>query len=209
MQCYTLAFIAFYYNHLCRFLLQFPLKPVFSEYPDISSAKMRPKHGRIELDIKTPGDRNGPNKAGTTKLSSIKISQQSCMGIGVVQNGEFHITPVSSVVQLRPSFENLKPREEVQDMSSGDEDEGTGEAEPASAPLQQVSLRRKESERAESSRVQSFSFLQAQEEAEAWVPLRVFDPGKGIFRSLNIGDISINSYCVPLFMLTHMCERLQ
>jgi DNA-directed RNA polymerase-3 subunit RPC5 len=156
--------------------LQFPLKPVFSEYPDISSAQLRPQHGRLEMDLQTPGDRQGgQQKPSTTTLASTKIEQQSCMGIGVIENGAFHITPVASVVQMRPSFQNLQTREEVQDLEDSDDEDGDASN---AAPLQQVHLKRKESDRAETSRVQSFSFLQQQEAAEAWVPLRVFDPGE-------------------------------
>ena len=59
-------------------------------------------------------------------------------------------------------------------MSSEDEAEN---AETDAVPLQQVHMRRKESDRAESSRVQSFAYMQSQEEAEPWIPLNVYDPG--------------------------------
>ena len=95
--------------------------------------------------------------------------------MGVFRDGELHITALNDVLQLRPSFASLQPKgEEVHDAYSDDEvDEDAG-----SAPLQQVHMRRKESERSESSRMQSFSYVQSQEDAEDWRPLKVHPPGK-------------------------------
>jgi hypothetical protein len=80
-------------------------------------------------------------------------------------------------MQMRPSFSALRPHEEATDAFSDDE----GDEEGSSAPIQQVHMRRKESDRAEASRMQSFSYIQSQEEAEAWKPLDVYMPGMSKF----------------------------
>lgn len=186
-----------------RYLMQYPLKPVFSEYPEVQSAKMRPKHRRFEIDIATDVGSSGRSKFETTTLCSTKIEQQSCMGVGVVRNGEFHISPIATTIQMRPSFENLQTREIVQDASSEEEDDGEEEA----VPLQQVHLRRKESDRAESSRVQSFSFLQSQEEAEMWVPLRVYDPGSCHVSRCSSACLALTFYYIFRFSRVPRCVQ--
>ena len=147
---------------------------MFSECPNIASAKIRPNFCRLEMEVHSPHTDNSQALSATT-LSSTKVPMQTNMGVGVFQNGEFHINPVKTVVQMRPSFEKLKAREVIEDMSSGDEDDDNEVS--GSAPLQQVHLRRKESDRVETSRAHSYSYLQAQEESDPWIPLRVHDPG--------------------------------
>eukprot|EP01036_Dinobryon_divergens_P048089 gene48089-64530_t len=42
--------------------------------------------------------------------------------------------------------------------------------------MQQVQMRRKESEKAQSTRLQSFAHLQAQEDSEQWRNLKIYTP---------------------------------
>jgi hypothetical protein len=112
-------------------------------------------------------------------LSSTKISKQSDLAVGVILNGELHITALTDVLQLRPTFLGTSKREDVEDLES-DEEEGGAEEEGEdsnAAPLQQIHMRRKESDRAEASRTQSYAYMLSQEEAELWRRLKVNTPG--------------------------------
>ncbi len=177
----------YHYDH--SYLLQFPLVPVYSDYPHISSAKLRPRHRKLELELSHPESNNisstslSPAAAVITTLSSTRISKQSDLAVGVIQNGELHLTTVADVLQMRPTFLGGLNRDDVQDIDS-DEDPDEDADEPnastaatVSAPLQQVHMRRKESDRAEASRTQSYSFMLSQEEAEIQRKLRVDIPG--------------------------------
>lgn len=161
-----------------RYLLQFPLVPVYSNYPNITTAKLRPRHRRLEVEVAPPSGMPGATQPIRTTLSSTKISKQSDLAIGVIQNGELHLTALTDVLQLRPTFLGTFKREDVEDLDSDEEEGAEEEGEEASAaPLQQVHMRRKESDRAEASRTQSFAFMQSQEEAERWRRLQVNTPG--------------------------------
>lgn len=171
------------FNSIRRCLLQFPLVPVYSNYPYIASAKLRPRHRRLEVEMAPPSSTGGP-AGGTqqsirTTLSSTKISKQSDLAVGVILNGELHITALTDVLQLRPTFLGTSKREDVEDLES-DEEEGGAEEEGEdsnAAPLQQIHMRRKESDRAEASRTQSYAYMLSQEEAELWRRLKVNTPG--------------------------------
>lgn len=114
-------------------------------------------------------------------MSSTKISKQTDLAVGVIQNGELHITALADVLQLRPTFLGTFKRDDVEDLDSEEEAaEEEGDEAGGAAPLQQVHMRRKESDRAEASRTQSFAFMQSQEESEPWRRLQVSTPGSEI-----------------------------
>jgi DNA-directed RNA polymerase-3 subunit RPC5 len=164
------------------FLLQFPLKPVYADSIDISSGKFKPKHKKLELDIPFVVPENYPrenlaNVPKTQKYQSSVVGLDACLGAGIIKDNAMYITPIQSVLQLRPSFKDMNSfRSEVveqmdDDVADNEVQEGEGEG------LQQVTLKRKESEKAQSSRVQSFTYLKAQEELEAWRTLTINNIG--------------------------------
>ena len=175
-------------------LLQFPLVPVYSDCPDLRSARIRPQYGRLELE------KSGGVGASTT-LSSTKIKPQSTHCSGIISNGQLNITPVIDIMQMRPSFVSLRPQEEATDAFSDDE----GDEEGSSAPIQQVHMRRKESDRAESSRMQSFSYIQSQEEAESWKTLDVYLPGNASI--IQQENVLINYFYFRLRKIRHHCTQ--
>lgn len=169
-------------DSLPLFLLQFPLKPVYADSIDISTGRFKPQHKKLELDVPFVVPANYPkdNLSGvpkTQKYQSSKVAQDACLGAAIVKDNEMYITPIQSVLQLRPSFKNMQSfRGEVIEAMEDDQadmeiTEGDGEA------LQQVTLKRKESEKAQSTRVQSFAYLQAQEELEQWRDLTIHNIG--------------------------------
>jgi DNA-directed RNA polymerase-3 subunit RPC5 len=158
------------------FLLQFPLKPVYADSIDISAAKFKPVHKKMELDVpflvpESYPRENIANVPKTQKFQSSVVAQEACLGAGIVKDNTMYITPIQSVLQLRPSFKNmLSSRAEITEQM----DDDVPDAEPAEGEgdgLQQVTLKRKESEKAQSSRIQSYSYLKAQEDHEQWKEL--------------------------------------
>eukprot|EP01041_Mallomonas_annulata_P007554 gene7554-15486_t len=171
-------------DELELFLLQFPLKPVYSELPAIHSGRLKPIHNRLELS--TPYDPQiyspdlKPHTIKYQKLISSKVALHSTLGVGVIRNGAMHITPVKQLLQLRPSFKDLVAQGEIVEMMKDDDEENEGKDKQS---MQQVQMRRKESEKAQSTRLQSFAHLQAQEDSEQWRNLKIYTPD-----SIETGD---------------------
>lgn len=170
-------------DSLPLFLLQFPLKPVYADSIDISSGRFKPQHKKLELEVPFAIPDNYPkdNLSGipkSQKYQSSKVAQDACLGAGIVKDNEMYITPIQNVLQLRPSFKNMQSFRgeviEAMEDEQADVEVNEGEAEG----LQQVTLKRKESEKAQSTRVQSFAYLQAQEELEPWRDLTIHNIGK-------------------------------
>lgn len=168
-------------SELELYLLQFPLKPVYADSIDVTSAKFKPEHKKLELEVPVTlpsnhhPDVNIRNLPTTQNYTSSVVTQDCCLGAGIVKDGSFFITPIKNVLQLRPSFKNLQSfRGEVVEELKDDETDGP---DAGSDNIQHVQLKRKESERAQSAREQSFAYIQAQEDAESWRLLKVHEIG--------------------------------
>ena len=176
-------------DDLPLYLLQFPLKPVYADSIDISSGKFKPRHQKLELEIPfvVPASYPRENMSSlpkTQKYQSSKVAPDACLGAGIVKDNAMYITPVQAVLQLRPSFKDMNSfRSEMVEQMDDDVAETDYQIAEGDG-LQQVTLKRKESEKAQSSRIQSFAYLKAQEEHEQWKDLIIS----------NIGDIIFSVY---------------
>jgi hypothetical protein len=172
-------------SELELYLLQFPLKPVYADPLDIKFARYKQLNKKLELDAKYP-----PNAFSASEFdlddkvpvlqnfSSSVIAQGTCLAAGVINNDVMYLTPIKNVLQMRPSFRNFQSKGEKFEAIDDDlntDGQGGGDAEEDG--LQQVQLKRKESERAISARVQSYTYLQKQEAAESFKTLKVHDIG--------------------------------
>jgi hypothetical protein len=120
--------------------LQFPLRPTYADTPNISSARCKPRHKKLELSVPYDkaifgNDVRAPANA-SQKFVSTTLNQTPFLGVGVVRDGALHITPVEDVLQIRPCFDNLVGRGEItEDM---DDDEEEVQHEDSKMTLQQV-----------------------------------------------------------------------
>lgn len=120
-----------------RNMLQFPLRPVYSDCPNITAAKFKPNHKSLELQV--PFDKsifsadNYDNRPTHQKLVSSRMDQKHFLSVAVIRDGEMHITPLQDILQVKPSFENIKSREITEEMSDDEEVD-------KKAPIQQVTL---------------------------------------------------------------------
>ena len=169
---------------LSLYLLQFPLKPVYADSIDISSARIKPQHKKIELDVPLVLPENYPRESlrdipKSQKYQSSTVAHDVCLGAAIIKDNNMYITPIQNVLQLRPSFKNMQSfRGEVVEQMDEDQPEGEFGGDGGDGEgMQQVQLKRKESERAQSARIQSFAYIQAQEEQEAWRELEVHPIG--------------------------------
>jgi len=181
-------------------LLQFPLKPVYSDQLlQVSrSAHFKPIHKKLEMEVpfcvtkqSSDGEKkqsDGGQQNRLLKYESSAVGQDANLAAAIIKNNVMYLSPIQSTLQMRPSFKSMQSfrHEVVEDYPMDYENDGayaegmlTGESEAVgSGALQQVQFKRKESEKAQSARIQSFSYMQAQEDQEKWEKLQVHKIGE-------------------------------
>lgn len=171
-------------DELELFLTQFPLKPVYAEVPHVSSAKYKPKHHKLELSVPYPHNIQQNfdtfcEKETHQKLVSSEILQSNCLGAAFINNDRMYIAPVQQVLQMRPVMKQSHQSMKIEDMDdySDDEIEGEENVNTKENDVQQIQLKRKESERAQSARLQSYSYIKQQEDLEPWHLMKVYPIG--------------------------------
>lgn len=174
-------------NNLDLFVTQFPLKPVYADPIEVKTAKFKPNHVKLELEVPYSNESlsNFENRKYVDMnqtFSSSTVALNANLGAAIIQINTMYINPITSVLQLKPSFKNLKSREIIEQMADDDfiddnDEDKRDNVKIEAKNLQQVQMKRKESERAMSARLQSFAYLQQQEELEPWVSLQVYEIG--------------------------------
>eukprot|EP01031_Cornospumella_fuschlensis_P035199 gene35199-42636_t len=166
------------------FLAQFPTKPDYADLMTIQSAKYKPENRLLEL--RTPYYQSQTQDVAVESDGQAYISTEivpmNSLGAGFISNNVMYIVPIEGIYQMRPSLQqyNKLKQETVELEDDMDEEEMEEDAAEPSAPnatMQQVQLKRKESEKAQSARMQSYTYLKQKEEGEAWRKMTVFPIG--------------------------------
>ena len=97
--------------------------------------------------------------------------------VGILRNNELHLTPLSNIVQLRPSYTYVdsqasKLAAEMLANAGADSSEGEEDTRPVT-----VRFKPHESEDALARRMASYEYHQQQVDEEAWVPVQHFPVG--------------------------------
>ncbi|XP_029954326.1 DNA-directed RNA polymerase III subunit RPC5 isoform X2 [Salarias fasciatus] len=108
-------------------------------------------------------------------FSSIQATTNtSRYAAAVFRKGELHVTPLTGILQMRPSFSYLdkadnktREREAANEGGDSSQDEAEDEAKAIT-----VRFARPESEQARQRRIQSYEFLQKKQAEEPWVHLQ-------------------------------------
>ncbi|XP_034715314.1 DNA-directed RNA polymerase III subunit RPC5 [Etheostoma cragini] len=183
------------------YLFQYPVRPSTMTYDDVNhlSAKIKPKQQRVELEMvidamspnycRSKGEQIALNVDGTTydetnTYSAKMMDKQTFCSIqattntsryaaAVFRKGELHVTPLTGILQMRPSFSYLdkadtKTREREAANEGGDSSQDEAEED---AKAITVRFSRPESEQARQRRIQSYEFLQKKQAEEPWVHL--------------------------------------
>uniref|UniRef100_A0AAQ4QC28 DNA-directed RNA polymerase III subunit RPC5 C-terminal domain-containing protein n=1 Tax=Gasterosteus aculeatus aculeatus TaxID=481459 RepID=A0AAQ4QC28_GASAC len=183
------------------YLFQYPLRPSTMTYDDVNhlSAKIKPKQQRVELEMaidamspnycRSKGEQIALNVDGTAydetntfsskmmdkqSFTSIQATTNTCRyAAAVFRKGELHITPLTGILQMRPSFSYLdkadtKTREREAANEGGDSSQDEAEEDVKAIT---VRFSRPESEQARQRRLQSYEFLQKKQAEEPWVHL--------------------------------------
>lgn len=101
------------------FIVQQPLRPTDRPYEadmaDVSLVRVRPKHKRLEVvyDLKQDlnYDLNANNNLKQLILQSRSVSLHTNTLVGVFHKDHLHVTPVSTLLRMRPSFDHLNRTE--------------------------------------------------------------------------------------------------
>jgi hypothetical protein len=176
------------------YLAQFPLKPVYADPINAKSAKFKKNHHHVELQvpyssqITSSFDSSNMQADNFQKYVSHVVTTQNALATGFISEDTLYLSPISQTLQFTPSLKQsngmtkLEAMEFTQDIEAYEEEEaaaaGTSSANASGETVQQVQLKRKESERAQSARLQSYSYLKQQLEAEPWRGMKVFPIGK-------------------------------
>lgn len=145
------------------------------------------------------------------KMTSNEIitQQENPLMVGFINNNQFFLSSIDHILQFHPIMNQKHSLVQTESFYEGtDEDfemalreyeeggegggSGGGQSSSSNAGgsggdnVKQIQLKRKESERAQSARLQSYTYLKQQEELEPWVHLKPFPIGRtfSIFFSL-------------------------
>lgn len=152
-----------------RYLLQYPLKPIMATMNDLNKVKLKPVHKKMEFELASDGGQ---------LYNSSAIADNNSLCVGVMKEGNLHLSPLSSILQMRPSFTNMTPKgESLEDIDDTEPKPKAKETSDSSSQPQQVQMKRKESERAQHNRLNSYSHLKSLENAEAFQCLQVHQAG--------------------------------
>ena len=179
------------------YLLQYPLQraenPNFPQGTSpppttISEARIKPKHGLLEIDHPLPPSNSIDQLSSLTsefsdmthrtfQSTTIPVTTHLCLGKFSDTSGKrMHLVPLNNIRQMRPSFRHVDERGK---STTGDDDMMMGEEEEADVQnLSDVEkkplvFQRKESERAAMARKSSYAYMKSSQESEDWSELIV------------------------------------
>lgn len=182
-------------DNLELYLAQFPLTPVYAEPLDINQARIKPKHGIVELI--SPIDpklvkvmRQNGSEMTHQRFQSNEVPQNNNLSMGfITTQNSMVLSPVRKVLQFRPMMDKskgiLRADSQVDIGQEGDTEPVADDTDGAgSDSMHQVLLQRKETERAQAARLQSYSYIKKQEESEPWIDLAVHSISENLVSSI-------------------------
>lgn len=183
------------------YLFQYPVRPSHLPYDNAVhlESRMKPKQQKVEMELaintRTPnyarsrGEQIAINVDGNASGSSasgffqsdvmdkqVLTSSASGVGtgryaIGAFRNGEFHLTPLKGVVQLRPDMSFLDRSDAAKSKAELDDSANDDDYDEEAKPVRARYVAR-ETDEAKARRMASYEFLQKRHEDEEWVRMR-------------------------------------
>jgi len=186
------------------YLLQYPLRPADRPYDkdlgSLDNVRVKPKQKLVELeyslDVTTTNydeDRDPPIRK--FKLSSTVIPPKTNYAVGVMRDGQLHLSPLHAVCRMRPDFSYID-KEEAElkaetEMVDEEEDDRKDESKQVT-----MKFKKKESDKAAAYKKNSHAHLKQLQEAEPWMEMRFF--GKDDPESTNQFEKLICQSAAPL-----------
>lgn len=166
------------------YMVQFPLRPSYRPMPNAPrTARIKPENNILQLDYDVDQrsehfDKDAEDylKQKYLRLQSSSVPALTNYVVGVFRQGQLHLTPVTSVLQMRPSLAHI---DDAVDEEEDDDMDVTMEQEQKEAAAEvkevQFQFKKKQSERAISAIQSSYAFKKQQINAEQWRELDVMD----------------------------------
>jgi hypothetical protein len=135
----------------------------------------------MALPLDTRGENYGDCAEAHKKINSLTLRSTAveeaggcACAIGVVREQQLLLLPLDYTLQLRPDMSYLNAESGKQRKDGEESEEEDIAEEPMTAV--EVTVKRRETERQQQARLNSYSHLQQEEQAEAWVPLQLHAP---------------------------------
>eukprot|EP01105_Mastigella_eilhardi_P017249 TRINITY_DN3966_c0_g3_i1.p1 TRINITY_DN3966_c0_g3~~TRINITY_DN3966_c0_g3_i1.p1 ORF type:complete len:337 (-),score=126.24 TRINITY_DN3966_c0_g3_i1:182-1192(-) len=181
-------------NLLC--MLQYPTRPAWRPLDTslLNEVRLKPNLQKLEVEYAI---KPGPtlNEEGELQVNKFTMTSSSvpCLtnyAVGILrenkgwpsaeqQNDQLHLTPLHTILQMRPSLAYLDEADTARrkEMKEQDATEEGAEVEMHDEQPQalQVTFKKKETQKALQARKQSAAYLMKLEEEESWVKLKLFD----------------------------------
>lgn len=155
------------------YLMQFPLKPEFANPPAISKVRFKKNFKKMEVEIPFESSSSQGRKPVINQVfHSATVARNTCLAGMIVHNDAVHLTVFQDILQMRPSFKSKQQpgswgKDDVETLSDAEEEK--------EAPVEQIHMKRRETERSQSARAQSYSHIQMLEENEPWLALEPYE----------------------------------
>ncbi|EFA74761.1 RNA polymerase III subunit [Heterostelium album PN500] len=163
------------------FLFQYPLRQPWRPYDmnRLEELRIKPKQQKVEIDLSIDIESDNFNDQSDIKtekntLSSTSVAHRTNYAVGILRNDEFHLTPLQSIIQLRPHFnvvdekyEEEKKEKKREILESGEVDEDEDDK------PQQVSYRKPNAKQVAAN--QPLNAIKKMEDEEKWIKLTLVD----------------------------------
>ncbi|XP_066291491.1 DNA-directed RNA polymerase III subunit RPC5-like [Branchiostoma lanceolatum] len=182
------------------YLFQYPLRPsgVIHDPSKVQAARFKPQHQKVELEVGidtqsrqyawSKGEQIALNVDGKGQeashfgsdvmdkqvLTSTTVpTPSSCYAVGMVRDGELHLTPVHGTVQMRPSYNYLDKADvrmkEAAAAMAADAGESSQDEEEDNPRAVTVRFARPETDETKARRMASYQYIEQQVAEEQWI----------------------------------------
>jgi DNA-directed RNA polymerase III subunit RPC5 len=172
-------------------LFQYPLRPKWRPLNDgwkLDKVLYRPLNEMVELEL-LAGEEGDEFRH---RLVSSKVEPKTSFAVGLLRGDQLHLTSLQSMLQFRPRFDwkdeedaahrkaNASGASAVKAEDVAMDEVGSGsDGEAPAAPVVQVKVSKRESDKAKEIRRSSHAYLREQEEKEAWIQVQLHGPSSG------------------------------
>jgi len=176
------------------FMFQYPLRPKWRPLDlgwKLDKVAYRPLNEMVELEL-LAGEEGDEFRH---KLVSSKVEPKTSFAVGLLRGEQLHLTPLQSLLQFRPRFD-WKDEEDAaskrasstgggsaavakagaDDVAMEEAGSGSDGENAAAAPVVQVKVSKRESDKAQQIRRSSHAYLREQEDKEAWLNVELHGP---------------------------------
>ncbi|KAH9304799.1 hypothetical protein KI387_009203, partial [Taxus chinensis] len=175
-------------RHTKLYLMQYPLRPYWRPYglkERCKEVRAKPKQSRLEVDLVMDTEEETYDHDA---MEHLKITKQ------------LHLSPIHSIVQLRPLINYVNKGDEHKKKTIADEE---NETEPEEAKLELFPLKvqlKKETEWQEKLRLESYAYFKKRDEAEPWIPLEAHSFDSPVTDRIRQKIVAVNNFQIPFSM---------